>query len=55
MSWHKIARAAAAAEYGRQHMDRYVRLARAGTVLGCIGIALLIFGIAIAVNGGFGG
>lgn len=55
MSFYKTAWHAGAAEYGRTRAEKYGRRAKALTMLGMLAAALLVVGIVVAANGGFGG
>lgn len=55
MSFFKIARNAAAAEYGRVRAEQYGRRAKGAAVLGWLTAGALVLGIIAAAHGAFGG
>jgi hypothetical protein len=55
VSFFKIARNAAAAEYGRVRAEQYGRRAKGLSVLGLLVAFLLVAGIIAAAQGAFGG
>ena len=55
MSFHRRAWHAGADEYGRRRAEEYGRRAKALVVLGWLASGLLVLGIMIAAQGGFGG
>jgi hypothetical protein len=55
VSFFKIARNAAAAEYGRVRAEQYGRRAKGLSALGCLAALVLVLAIIAAAQGAFGG